>query len=99
MTNEEKIKKYRCGICYCQDKHCEAIFNARVLFDDTEYPKNMLDEPPLLPCGHKLHSIILGASVIRDGREAEDRVRVLERKIERMEDGYEPWEEEEEEDD
>ena len=92
MTNAEKIKKYACSICYCQDKDCDRIFNADVLFDDPNYLKIMCGDPPLLPCGHRIHSLTMSASVLRAGREAEDKVRELEEKLHRMERYYGRWE-------
>jgi len=60
------------GVCFCIDPKCDALFDGRVFH---EHPNKL--EQIVLPCGHKIHSILYSARCIRDGRKAEERLEKL----------------------
>ena len=64
IKETEKVQ-HLAGICFCQDKTCDKIYPARL-----GIPKEMFDEIPTLPCGHKLQSVVFSAKSLR--QDAED---------------------------
>lgn len=64
------------GICFCENRQCHQIFDARVGLE-----KNPFDRP-VLPCGHPLAQIVFSATALREAFAAEEKLEAMQREIE-----------------